>query len=454
MKQKIGIWGLGIVGKSVIRHLSQGSYNLEVTDKRHLTSDDLTFLQEHSTTFIPYAELDSFLERNDTIIPSPGVDLRPYTNYAHKWLSELDIFYQQWKRPLIAVTGTVGKTSIVHLLSTLLQQARLSVVTGGNIGLGMLDLIENRDATALLEISSFQLELSKTFVPDLAVWTNFYPNHLDRHGSIEAYFKAKYTLIARQTEYQKALLPWQLHSSLIAYTELPSRPLCFFSQETLSQEEVSSLRPQDTLYFFEGNSIVKYTHNTTAYIGSIEHMLALSYRVNWLIIAAVMDLLSLSFDATAVASLALPEHRLQYIGTIEGTAFYNDSKATLPQATQAALEQCKGKPIHLFLGGVSKGVDRKPFIAQLSGKVTSVFCFGQEAESLYEACIEFAIPATKSLTLEEAFATCITQSQPGDQVLFSPAGASFDLFANYQERGERFKALVKEYETRQRKRAS
>src|SRR5690606_28349772 len=147
------------------------------------------------------ADLNTFLENNSYIIPSPGINVYPYASFAHKWLAELDLFNSEYKKPIIAITGTVGKTSVTHLLDQLLQKYTQRVLTGGNIGIGMLDLLSHPENTdvSLLEVSSFQLELCKSFAPDLAIWTTFSENHLDRHETIDKYFDAKYRILINQS---------------------------------------------------------------------------------------------------------------------------------------------------------------------------------------------------------------------------------------------------------------
>ncbi len=442
MKQKIGVWGLGVVGKAAIRHFHHYGHMIEVTDKRMPTQEELLFLENHEASFVPPQELSSFLERNERIVPSPGINLTNYYAYEHKWLPELDIFYEYWKKPIIAVTGTIGKTSVVHLLSKIFESLGLAYSTGGNIGTGMLDLLPTQEIVqgALLELSSFQLEKCKTFAPDLAIWTNFYPNHLDRHGSLEEYFKAKYNLLKHQKTHQKALIPWQLKENIESYKNYKAQVYFFAEVRPL-------LQTASPVYFFQDSYIAVYKNGITSNLIATTQLPALSYPVNWLIICAALDILGIPLELCSYFSaLSLPQHRLHCLGTIKGITFYNDSKATIAQATQAAVQQCQGKPINLFLGGISKGVDRKSLITSLKNKVVRIFCFGAEAQALYNECATQEIPAYKHVTLEESFKACIQQAQKDDIVLFSPSGASYDLFAHYEERGERFVSLVKEFE--------
>ena len=462
MKEKIGIWGFGTTGKAAVRYCSgtPPEAELEILDKRlftELTEHEQQILTQYKSIYIPQTELTHFLERNTFIIPSPGIDLHPYSQYNHKWLTELGLFARAWHKPIIAVTGTVGKTSLVHLLSHVLAHYTIRVATGGNIGTSMLDLIAEQQEKdlALLELSSFQLEYTRNFAPTLALWTNFYPNHLDRHGSLENYFQAKYQLIAYQTAHQYTLLPFELCTQL--YTaELQERPLAFFTEQPLASTDYKKLRPCDTLYVSDHTHITKYSRNCFTQLLQKNLLPSVSYSITWLMITAACDLLGLPLTPlTHLPPLTLPQHRLDTIATVNGVTFYNDSKATIAQATLAALSHLhrlspqsphSSSRVYLFLGGISKGVDRALFIKQLVGQVQAIVCFGTEAEQLYTHCMQAKIPASCYTTLEEAFWGCTQQLQVGDSVLFSPAGASYDLFKNYQERGNYFVQLVHQYQ--------
>jgi UDP-N-acetylmuramoylalanine--D-glutamate ligase len=356
-------------------------------------------------------------------------------------LTEIDLFQTAWNqekiKKTIAITGTLGKTSITHLLSTILNAQTETTITGGNIGIGMLDLVQSPLEQALLELSSFQLEHTKTFAPDLAIWTNFFPNHLDRHTNLDEYFAAKKNVLLHQKPDQIALVPLELADQLRADKKIGNRPLAFFTTSEIS----TSLLPHDTLYHFDkaGNIL----RNNIIILQNI-YLPKISYKNNWLIIAAALDLLKLDVQKNicAVKKFTLPDYRLEKVATINGITYYNDSKSTIMQATVAAVNEIQNGPIILLLGGLCKGVDRSQFIKQLTTKVHKIICFGAEAELLSTTCNQCNIVVEAYPTLEKALAITAQQAQSGTSVLFSPGGASFDLFKNYQARGECFKQLV------------
>lgn len=449
MKQNYGVWGLGVVGKSVLRYLlknaTQFNVNqLTVMDKRTPTPDEEQFLRQHGIIYISQDNLASFFASNDIIIPSPGIDLTNVSEHFHKIITEIDLFYDAWKNQkkyIIGVTGTIGKTTVVHLLSDLLKHNGFQVTTGGNIGIPMFDILNEPAPWALLELSSFQLEKAKRFTADIAVITNILPNHLDRHSTLEAYTEAKYALMCHQNKpNQKALVPWSLRTTFKKYS---NRPLSLFSMSPVKQNDLHD----DTLYYFDDQKLLKITKTTTTSY-TIPPIPDISFKENWLIILAVCEMLGLLKEGLAFPVLTLPAHRLQQVATINGLTFYNDSKSTIPQSTLAAVDHIHSLSsqnptrIHLFLGGLSKGVDRSSVIPLLKSKIASISCFGVEADMLFEACRKAGITAFKHKSLEESFENCIAQAKVNDIILFSPSGSSFDLFKDYKERGEKFASLV------------
>lgn len=436
--QKIGVWGLGVVGKSVIRFLISRGITPSVL-ARQCSKDDKDFLEQYSLPFYPEDVLEEFLEIHDCIIPSPGIDLRPYTKYAHKWLCELDIFSKYNTTPCIAITGTIGKTSLTHLLHQVLAHAHQTTILGGNIGTGMLDTIAQSGNYTLLELSSFQLEHSKQFAPDLAVITNIYPNHLDRHGTLREYQQAKFNLLRYQTAQQQALVPLDLYQELTH--AFPHRTFSFFSVN------IPSFAVPEThiVYYINNGYVIKQTSHTQKKLIATEQFPQISFASNWLILTSILDILSCTSEIiTPTHRYELPQHRVSTPYVYQGISFYNDSKSTLMQATLAAVAKIPVKPI-LLLGGLSKGVDRIQQLPLLKNSIKQLACFGKEAQHLAQAATTIDIPASAHDTLDAAFTNALALAKPGDAILLSPGGSSYDLFADYQERGAYFEELVKKY---------
>lgn len=368
--KKIGIWGFGVVGKSVTKYFVNKLLNtpefeqkspintkisqIQVLDKRELTEQEKTYLGDNKITFVNQGDnkdFENFLENNDFIVTSAGIDLRNYKKYSHKFISELDIFFKEFSScPIIGITGTVGKTTITHMLDQIIKHQNINIWTGGNIGAGVLDVLENNLSPdlILLELSSFQLELCKTFAPDLAIWTNFFPNHLDKHSNMQEYFMAKMQILAHQTTDQFALLPISLIDQLkpfiqtqITRKESPfasstsntdtsitntsttnpiqiKSKLYFFSENKPTQELIDKLRPQDALLYLDHsdpNTVIKLSqkqdvsnnqqNSNTETIGSIEQIDKLAeftFRENLLIIFGSLYIFSKIVNKTLALS--------------------------------------------------------------------------------------------------------------------------------------------------------
>lgn len=442
--KKVGIWGLGVVGSSALRFFLERNAIISVMDAKEPDAATMAWLSSHKIPFILQEQVTPFIQAHDYLLASPGIDIRPYASFKDRFLTELDLFGQHWKKPIIAITGSVGKTTVTHLLSSILSASGKRVVTGGNIGTGMLDLLTHQEDVdlAVLEVSSFQLEWCRSFAPTIALWTNLHPNHLDRHGSLEHYFSAKAAILTRQQRYQTAIVPAELYE-LVKATGTHSRVIPW----SLDRAALGSLSWFSSAYIKDESHISRLTIendslNRVEQICDLDQVPPVSFIGNWILIIAALDQLGISFNHHYAQQITVPEHRLERVVTNDRVRWYNDSKSTIPAATLAAVEQLNSSSIILFIGGVSKGVDRAPFIATLAGRIKRLYCFGKEATQLCEVARQSGIDSYEFSTLEQAVSACKSTLKPDDIVLFSPGGASYDLYKNYQERGTHFKQLV------------
>lgn len=496
----IGIIGCGIVGKSLVSFLSSFKdhpeklnrgklygvvghepFSVHIWDKRELKDDEKAFIDQHGAAAVSGQQLalDAFIEQCDVLFVSPGVAVERYRHGRKLMLCELDLFSLFFTKPTIAVTGSLGKTTTTKLLGVLTQGVAylpeqpiimdklesvrfagkqiMQTEVGGNIGIGMLDLIKKNNTCdlAVLELSSFQLDLNTSYAPDVAVWTNFYPNHLDRHMTEEAYFEAKYNLIAYQHEGQLAVLGDQLleaNTGKMFAGRLPSlkSTVCFTSAEDLDIEKIRRIDHQQFYWAFVHHGDVCIAHIIDR---KIVHQIKVfntqvlpdcTFINNWIQVVAVLFFLGADMQSLELVMksgeplLDDHHHRVEYFATIDGVDFYEDSKSTVIQATQAAVARLalQKRPLIVIVGGLSKGVDRRPLMEFLESvpEVTKIYCFGSECDMFAGArCFE---------TLNDVVADIKQTMKPGDIVLFSPSGASFDFFENYKHRGQVFKELV------------
>ena len=434
--KKIGIWGFGIVGQSVLKYIQQFTSQIQIMDRK--ADPNMQIIPETPQNII------QFLQHNDIIIPSPGIILHDYQNYAHKFVQELDIFAQEFHGTTIAITGTVGKTTITSLIA----QATPDAIAAGNIGYAMLNILnlQPQSKKVILELSSYQLQFAKYFAPDLAIWTNFYPNHLDHHLNEQEYFDAKCNILRHQTKNQIALLPTDLIEKIKKSIQ-PQAQIYLFDHSAIldSNQKSSHLKMNYPVFFIHNNQLLLKENNQTKLIlDNFDQIPDITFTHNWLIIVAALYLqnIDLQHFATFTQTLKPEPYRCEFIKNLNGVAVYNDSKSTVWQATKHAVDKFSGKKIALFLGGISKGTDRTPLLEHLQSKPVTVFAFGKESELLAKLCQQFNIAHQSAPTLQEALQQYTSQQTNFEILLFSPAGASFDLFKNFEDRGEQFKKMI------------
>lgn len=446
--QKIGIWGFGIVGKSAAVFLKQHGSTIDIIDNRLLTSEEQTYAHQFGSWQQAKCQddIEEFLKRNNVVVVSPGIDTRPFGQHAHKFIAELDLFQAFYKKPIIAITGSVGKTTITTLLSHTINSMSSGWWTGGNIGNCMLDALSIQDQTqgAIIEISSFQLEYCSIFAPDLAIITNIFPNHLDRHGNLENYIKAKAHIIAHQKDTQQSLVPFEYKDIL------PTKKhgnYNYFSMQGPTEADVSTLSPSSRLFFYYNGSMHQYTNGTYTSIINLDTLPQVTFTINWLIICAALHLQEFKLDTlhSIVTTCQLPAHRLELVRSVNGIDFYNDSKGTTVAATLAAVNKLKEKPTILLLGGMGKGVDRSNLIRDVKPYVKTIICFGKEHKELALKCELHDVNHIATAHLETALQYAVNKAHPGDQIVLSPAGTSFDEFKNYEERGNFFKEYIAKF---------
>ena len=457
MKTRMGIVGFGIVGKSVLRFLSRHGFrgrfpsdiDITIFDSRSLSCEESDLIEKYKAKHVADIELERFISEQDFIVPSPGVDMRPYESTSRdKFVVELDLFSEVTRDFSIAITGSLGKTTVTGLIGSLISDTSVC----GNIGYPMLDV----DGNAILELSSFQLEYSNTFKPKIAVLTNLYPNHLNRHDGMEKYIDAKWNLFITQDETCNSILPLEILEGEYARefstrcSQLDSK-VCFVSKNRPNADLLDhELIQNKKIFFIDGEqlyfALIKNGEICDEQlICSMKHFAHTTFVDNWLLAIVAAFLHGIEIETIISRSrpenlCLITEHRLEHFATIDGVDYYNDSKATVIEATMAAVHKLseKGRPIILILGGLSKGADRSPLTSFVQGNpsIKTVFAFGPE-------CDDFQNFGIKTFsTLEEVINAVKKLALPGDQVLFSPSGASFDLFKNYMHRGDEFKSLL------------
>ena len=378
----------------------------------------------------------------DLIVVSPGVpvDAEPLVQaraFGQSVIGEIELASQFLLGPIVAITGSNGKTTTTTLVGEILVASGLKTMVGGNIGTAAISLAEKAtpETAIVLEVSSFQLETIRTFRPKVAVVLNVTPDHLDRHRTFAAYVDAK----ARIFENQQADDFAVLNADDPTCVELAGRTraqVFWFSRER-EVESGAFVRDGQAVFRRNGSAQIMLAVSEIPLKGShnLENVLAAVCA------GALMGCAPEKIRA-AISNFKAVEHRLEYVATIGGVEYYNDSKATNVDATMKALQSFPAN-IHLILGGKDKGSDYTLLSELLRERVKSVYTIGAAAEKI-QSHIKGTTQIVSSGTIEAAIKQASATAQPGDVVLLAPACASFDQFQNYEHRGRVFKELVGE----------
>jgi len=434
--------GLARSGRVVSKVLAQHGAEVTVTDVRP-TSAFGSDLRELTTLKIGL-ELgrhreSSFLDK-DFIVVSPGVpwDMPHLVTARRKNIEiipEIEVASWYLRGTLVGVTGSNGKTTTTTLLGKMLEASDLPAFVGGNIGVPLSSAVElaQRDTVLVAELSSFQLEAIQTFRPNVAVLLNLSPNHLDRHGSFEAYIGAKARIFHNQRPEDYAILNADDHNVAGLAPAIASQKIFFSRRQNLPNG------------VFVSNSHIIYR------VGNLERVLLgradLKLRGDFnmedvLAASAAACVVGADSDAIrrAVKEFKGVEHRLEFACEIHGVEFFNDSKATSVDATLQALTAFE-RGVHLIMGGKDKGAPYAPLLPLIRERVKEVLVIGAAAEKI-AAELGNAVELVRSGDLETATRTAFSKAAKGDVVLLAPACASYDQFRDYEERGRIFKELV------------
>jgi UDP-N-acetylmuramoylalanine--D-glutamate ligase len=335
-------------------------------------------------------------------------------------MTELDFAALCWRGRVVAITGTNGKTTLTEFLTHALRSTGRPAWATGNIGHSFTQLVAETaggtpEALAICEVSSFQAEMLRFMEPEATLWTNFAEDHLERHAGMDTYFSAKWNLVARTVP--GGVLAG---SSVVRFAKKFDRPL---AADAAVATEAQPADPRLAATVFEDYP----------------------QRENFLLAAAWWRAAGLDERAlvTAAKTFRLGRHRLVRVAEHEGVGYWNDSKATNFHAVEAALARFPGSVI-LIAGGKGKGGDLAGFIHRIAPRVKHAILIGEVSGELAFHCSTFRVAHTSCATLDEAVRRAAELAVPGDQVLLSPGFASFDMFRNYEDRGDQFERLARE----------
>ena len=423
--------GLGETGASAARFMAARGGRMRIVDSRvHPPGiDDVAHINaEVITGSIEADQLDGVAR----IVLSPGLSIdHPICDAARQRdieiVNDIELFARACESPVIAVTGSNGKSTVVTLLEQMLTAAGADAVAGGNLGPPALDLLEREAELYVLEISSFQLEVAESLAPLAATVLNISADHLDRHADIATYAALKEKLLVNA---HTAVI--NVDDPLVSSMGLRCANRIEFSTQRVLQRGYSLV---DDAIAVDGQPLLPLDELTMPGRHNAANALAaLALSSTW------SDQREPMFTALRRFS-GLP-HRCEFVALRDDVTWINDSKATNTGATAAALTGLPG-PIVLIGGGIAKGADFRELRDAVSGKVHAAILIGEAAAEM-SAAIGDLCEVTVAASLGEAVGVAAMQSRSGDTVLLSPACASFDMFSDYQDRGSVFKEAVRE----------
>lgn len=430
------ILGAARSGLAAAHFLNKRGYQVSVSDGGTISE---SVCAELTAAEIPYEQgghSEAMLSKARFLITSPGIPVtaKPFQiAAAHQIpvISEIELGAHFCTSRIVAVTGSNGKSTTVSLLTALFQAAGYSAASGGNIGTPFMSLIEQNLDVIVLEISSFQLETTFSLKPEIAILLNLFENHLDRHPGMEDYFQIKSRLFRAQDANDYAVI--NAHSdwcqrlapdlkSQIRWFGYPSDP-----------DQLVQITNGEVIY--QGQSLVPVRELGLRGSHNFENALAA------LTAAALMQLDSAPV-AEVLRSFGGIPHRLEPLGSLQGRQFINDSKSTNYLAAQRALESLDD-PIILIAGGLDKGGDFGPLAELIAKKVKHTVLMGASGPDFTQRLRQNGYnQITVVADMQAAVASAYQQSEPGDILLLSPATASYDLYRNFEERGDDFRRHV------------
>jgi len=435
--KRILVCGMAKSGQAAAKLLVEMGASVTVQDR----NENISFQYDTAIFSAMYLGQDAthIVGDFDLIIISPGITV--YAPFVVKAMGlgipvwgEAELAYRLCPCPMVAITGTNGKTTVTTLVGEILKRHNTGTIVGGNIGIPLTELVTTLvpGNVVVAEISSFQLETIAAFRPKISAVLNMTEDHLDRHHTMENYIAMKSRIFENQSTSDFCVLNYD--NDITRNMHPPSQMIYFSAKKELAEG----------VYIRDGWMYAKMPADV--HERAIANMDGLkTMPENALAAAAICICAGVSAQdiAAGLAAFTGVPHRLEYVTTIDGVDYYNDSKATNTDAAIKAIEAISA-PMILIGGGSDKGSDFTPWVSEFNEKVTQLILIGETAQKIVDTCIRLGFTNYYVTdTLQSAVAMAKDKARPGHTVLFSPACASFDMFRNFEERGEMFKEVVK-----------
>jgi UDP-N-acetylmuramoylalanine--D-glutamate ligase len=428
---RVAVLGLGRSGVAAARLLKRCGASVTAMDSKEfpLVLERAAMLRRDGVAILTGRDADTDRSRYDLAVLSPGIEesapvVLNVTSKGTPLIGELELAFSLATSPVVAITGTNGKTTTTELTTRMLCGAGVRAVACGNIGTPMSELLLGEEpGLYVAEVSSFQLETIRTFRPKVALWLNLSPNHLDRYPSMAEYREAKLRIFLNQTAEDWAVVQ---HGS-----ELP--PLKARTITFSVTDPAADLTLADGTKILHGKKLLLDTESTNLRGPHNASNLMAAFGAG---IALGADPVTM---ASAVGNYAPPAHRCEPIAVKRGVTWVNDSKATNLDAMEQAIRSVSG-PLLLIAGGKDKGFEFAPIAPLVRERVSRAVLIGEMRHRI--ARDWSPVPTEVTDTLDEAVAAAAATAEPGSTVLFSPGTSSFDMFRDYVRRGEEFRRLV------------
>ena len=451
--KQITVFGLHRSGVAVAKLLDNLGANILVTDPK--SSDelqaDIDALKDRDIDFILNGHDQRCLEKTDLIILSPGVPLDiPILQEARSAdipiTGELEVAANLCTAPMVAITGTKGKSTTTILTAELLKHGNFRrVCTAGNIGVPLSSEVQDLTSEDLvvIEASSFQLETTARFRPAVSVVLNLSRDHLDRHGTMDAYRTAKLKICANQTSRDWIVLN-NLDQQVLPFAEATEAKTAYFNDTTAVERGT---------YVADGKIFTRWDSESHWICDVADSPLPGRHNLQNVLAAITVgqifnispDMIRSALSEFSPAEHPALEHAFEPVKTVNGIRFINDSKATNVAAVKAALESLSD-PILLIMGGYDKGNNYEPLIEPVQSKVKALILLGSHTGIIRNALAAHVV-TRDAATVSDAVAIAYSHATPGDVVLLSPANASFDMFTDYKARGQAFREAVNHLES-------
>jgi len=448
--KKIAVIGIGISNIPLLEYFTELGAQVTVFDKRIIDDIEKNITEKFMNLGVKYSLGENYLSKLvgfDMIFRSPSCrpdlpEILAEVKRGAILTSEIEMLIELANCTIIGVTGSDGKTTTTTLIYEMLKEKGYDTYLGGNIGIPLFIKLKNikEDSIIVLELSSFQLMTMKVS-PNISVITNISPNHLDIHKTYEEYIEAKKNIFIHQSKEDMLILNYDNEVTNSFTEEAKGKVLFFSSKEKINDGVVLD----EAIIKSCENKLRKHIINTKDVILRGKH----NHENICAAICTTKHLVDIETIKTVITSFRGVPHRLELVREIEGVKFYNDSIGTSPSRTSAGLNSFS-EDIILIAGGYDKHLDYTEFGKQIvdSNKIKSLILMGQTADKIFEAVhIELEnqnkeIDIYECETLEQTVRIAKGIAKAGEIVLFSPASASFDMFKNFEERGNKFKEIV------------